>query len=227
MRIHPEFGSYLRERLGGRRDAMHRRLAEYLGVNPSQVSNYKDGQSPSLVRCVQIANFFGDDPEEVVRLVGKEGEWSELKDLLRGELTTLGEVDGPEPRMPLVGHAEAGDVELEFEYDDQGFPPGAADEYLFPADEMCDATAYALVIRGDSMEPLFHDGDRVVVSPARPFIPKRLYVLKSRKGKVWLKRVERHGDTFSLLSVNPAYPPIYLAADEVAWLHAVTWVRFR
>ena len=221
----------MRRRLGSRRDAMHGRLAEFLGVHPSQISAYKDGQSPSLIRCVQIARFFGVDPERVASMVGKEAEWFELREMLeevlRGELASAGEAESPAQRIPVIGNVEAGDVELAFEYTDQGFPPGAADEYLSPDVELGDPTAYGLVIRGESMEPLFRDGDRVVASPARPFVPKRLYVVRSHKGQVWLKRVERHGETYSLLSVNPAYPPIYLHEKDVAWLHAVTWVRFR
>jgi hypothetical protein len=230
MRRFPEFADYLRGRLGSRRDGMHGRLAEHLGVHQSFISACKKGESPGLINCVKVALFFGDDPEEVLSLVGKEAEWRGLKGLfegfLAGELVSAGEAVGPGLRIPVVGHVEAGDVELEFEYDDQGFPPGAADEYLTPGWELGDANAYGLVIRGDSMEPLFRAGDRVVVSPARPFVPKRLFVVRSRDGKVWLKRVERHGGTYSLLSVNPAYPPIYLAVEDVEWLHAVTWVRF-
>ena len=176
MRTFSEFAEFIRERLGTRRDAMHGRLAEYLGVHPSQVSAYKEGQSPSLVRCVQIARFFGEEPGRVAALVGKREEWESLRgmlaDVLRGELASAGEA-GPAGRVPVIGHAEAGDVELAYEYTDQGFPPGAADEYLSPAEELGDPAAYGLVIRGRSMEPLFRDGDRVVVSPARPFVPGR------------------------------------------------------
>jgi SOS-response transcriptional repressor LexA len=231
MRRFPKFARFMRERLGSRRDALHGRLAEYLGVHPSQVTAYKDGQSPSLVRCIQIARFFGEDAGEVAALVGKGEELRAtlglVEGVLRGELASAGESDQGAAGVPVMGHAEAGEVELACEYTDRGFPPGAADDHLSPAAELADPNAYALVIRGEGMEPLFGDGDRVVVSPARPFVPRRLYVVRSREGQVWLRRVERHGDTYSLLSVNPAYPPIYLNALEVSWLHAVTWVRFR
>ena len=230
MRTFSEFAEFIRERLGTRRDAMHGRLAEYLGVHPSQVSAYKEGQSPSLIRCLQIARFFGEEPERVVSLVGKEAEWEALRgmlaEVLRGKLASTGESEHG-ARVPVIGHAEAGGVELEYEYTDHGYPPGAADEHLSPTEELGDPSAYGLAIRGRSMEPLFRDGDRVVVSPARPFVPGRLHVVHSKKGQVQLRLVERHGDTYSLLSINPSYPPIYLQIGDVAWLHAVTWVRFR
>lgn len=220
----------MRSRLGSRRDGMHGRLAEHLGVHQSFISACKKGESPGLINCVKIALFFGDAPEKVLTLVGKEGEWESLRVLflsvLRGDLVSAGEAVESGFRIPVIGHAEAGDVELEFEYGDQGFPPGAADEYLTVGAELGDPQAYGLVIRGDSMEPVFRTGDRIVVSPVRPFVPKRLYVVRSKGGQVWLKRVERHGDTYSLLSVNPAYPPIYLGVGDVRWLHAVSWVRF-
>jgi SOS-response transcriptional repressor LexA len=231
MRTYPKFAAFMQARLGSRRDTMHTRLAEYLGVHPSQITAYKEGQSPSLVRCIQIARFFGEDPEKIAAMVGKKHELSELRglmeDLLRGELTSVGEAESLPAQIHIVGRADAGEVELALEYTDHGFPPGAAEEHLSLTADLSDPNAYALEIRGRSMEPLFSEGDRVIVSPSRPFVPGKLCVVRARGGKVWLRRVERHGDTYSLLSVNPAYPPVYLHARDVAWLHAVTSVRFR
>jgi len=227
MRRFPEFADFLRRRLGGRRDAMHARLADYLSVHPSQITAYKDGQSPSLVRCIQIARFFGEEPEKVVAMVDKTAEWLEARDIIVGDITAAGEFESPPARLPLVGFAEAGGVELAFDYSEQGFPPGAADEYLSPAADLSDPGAYALAVRGGGLEPLLRGGDLLVVSPARPFVPRRLHVVRARDGRVRLRLVERHGDTYSLLSINPAYPPVYLHIDDVDWLHAVAWIRFR
>ena len=227
MRRFKKFADFLRAKLGGRRDAMHARLAEYLGVHPSQISTYKDGQSPSLSRCLQIARFFGEPPERIVALVDKTAEWRQLRAIVAGDIASTGEAEPSPARLPLVGTAQADGVELAFDYTDQGFPPGAADEFLSAPAELADPNAYALLIRGDGMEPLLREGDRVVVSPAQPFVPRRLHVVRARDGRAWLRLVERHGDTYSLLSINPAYPPVYLHADDLAWLHSVTSIRFR
>jgi phage repressor protein C with HTH and peptisase S24 domain len=71
---------------------------------------------------------------------------------------------GPARRIPLIGMAQAGG---EGYFGDGGYPVGAGwDEVSIP--EVGDPHAYALEISGDSMEPVFRDGDMVVVSPAAP-----------------------------------------------------------
>ena len=49
-------------------------------------------------------------------------------------------------------------------FDDGGFPTGGGwDEVAFP--EVPDPNAYALEISGESMMPLYRDGDIVIISP--------------------------------------------------------------
>ena len=68
----------------------------------------------------------------------------------------------PAHTIPVIGHAQAGGNGY---FDDAGYPVGAGwDEVAFP--DLGDPNAYALEIAGDSMEPVYRDGDIVVVSPA-------------------------------------------------------------
>src|ERR1700710_2885482 len=61
-------------------------------------------------------------------------------------------------RIPLLGLAQAGGDGF---FDDGGFPVGGSwDEVSVP--EIGDPNAYALEISGDSMEPVFREGDMVV-----------------------------------------------------------------
>ena len=67
-------------------------------------------------------------------------------------------------RIPLIGLAQAG---ADGYFDDGGYPAGGGwDEIAVP--EVGDQNAYALEISGESMEPVFRDGDMVIVSPAAP-----------------------------------------------------------
>ena len=59
-------------------------------------------------------------------------------------------------RVPLIGFAQAGGEGF---FDDGGYPVGGGwDEVALP--EIADPNAYALEISGESMEPVFRDGDR-------------------------------------------------------------------
>lgn len=51
-------------------------------------------------------------------------------------------------------------------FDDLGYPPGAADDYVRCPD-LHDAHAFAVRVVGDLMEPKYREGDIVIFSPAR------------------------------------------------------------
>ena len=63
--------------------------------------------------------------------------------------------------IPLIGLTQAGGGGF---FDDGGFPVGQGwDQIRFP--RVDDDNAYALEVTGDSMEPLYRDGDILIVSP--------------------------------------------------------------
>jgi phage repressor protein C with HTH and peptisase S24 domain len=65
-------------------------------------------------------------------------------------------------RVPVIGYAQAGSDGF---FDDAGYPAGNGwDELEFP--HVTDDRAYALEVSGDSMEPVYRDGDIIIVSPA-------------------------------------------------------------
>lgn len=123
-------------------------------------------------------------------------------------------------RIPLIGFAQAGG---EGYFDDGGYPVGGAwDEVETP--EIPDPHAYALEIAGDSMEPVFRDGDRVIVSPAAPVRRGDRVVVRTRRGEVMAKQLARQSARrLELRSLNPEYPDYSFDLLEVAWMHRVVW----
>ncbi|MEK7821157.1 MAG: helix-turn-helix transcriptional regulator, partial [Pseudomonadota bacterium] len=89
--------------------------------------------------------------------------------------------------VPLIGFAQAGAAGY---FDDAGYPTGAGwDEIPFPA--LGDPHAYALEISGDSMEPVYRDGDVIIVSPdANPRRGDRV-VIRTKAGEVMVKQLRR------------------------------------
>ncbi|MEO1200399.1 MAG: helix-turn-helix transcriptional regulator, partial [Pseudomonadota bacterium] len=94
----------------------------------------------------------------------------------------------PEQRsMPLIGMAEAGQGGF---FDDGGFPAGSGwDEVAFP--DVPDRHAYALEISGDSMMPLYRDGDVIIVSPESSIRRGDRIVVKTHDGEVMAKILAR------------------------------------
>jgi phage repressor protein C with HTH and peptisase S24 domain len=81
----------------------------------------------------------------------------------------------------------------------------------------------AIRVEGDSMEPLLNDGDEILVDRSpRPF---RDGIHVVRLGDtLMVKRVASAGaGRMALLSQNLAYPPVEVAAEEVAIIGRVVW----
>jgi phage repressor protein C with HTH and peptisase S24 domain len=123
-------------------------------------------------------------------------------------------------RIPLIGLAQAGSEGF---FDDGGYPVGGGwDEVSLP--DISDANAYALEISGDSMEPVFRDGDMVIVSPAAPIRRGDRVVGRTTRGEVMAKQlVRRSAKRVELRSLNPEHPDYSFELNEVAWLHRIIW----
>lgn len=126
----------------------------------------------------------------------------------------------PARRIPLLGLAQAGSEGF---FDDAGYPVGGSwDEVGLP--EVGDPHAYALEIAGDSMEPVFRDGDMVVVSPAAPIRRNDRVVLRTQAGEVMAKQLARRSARrIELKSLNPEHRDRSFDLVEVAWVHRIVW----
>ena len=126
----------------------------------------------------------------------------------------------PARRIPLVGFAQAG---LDGFFDDAGFPVGGSwDEVGLP--EIADPHAYALEIAGDSMTPVFRDGDMVVVSPAAPIRRGDRVVARTLGGEVMAKQLARRSARrMELKSLNPEHRDRSFDLTDIAWVHRIIW----
>jgi phage repressor protein C with HTH and peptisase S24 domain len=122
--------------------------------------------------------------------------------------------------IPLIGMAQAGGDGF---FDDGGYPVGGGwDEVSIP--EVGDPHAYALEISGDSMEPVFRDGDMVVVSPAAPIRRGDRVVVRTARGEAMAKQlVRRSARRIELRSLNPEHPDYSFDLTQVAWMHRIIW----
>ena len=121
-------------------------------------------------------------------------------------------------RIPLIGMAQAG---AEGFFDDGGYPAGAGwDEVELPMTS--DANAYALTISGDSMEPVYREGDAIIVSPAAPVRVGDRVVARSTDGAVMAKLLQRRTvNRIELASLNPAFPDLRFPAQKIVWMHRI------
>ena len=160
--------------------------------------------------------------ESINKVLGATGAgWAEFAALVTGVPTMLkGGRATAGRRIPLIGLAQAGGDGF---FDDGGYPVGGGwDEIALP--EIGDPNAYALEIAGESMEPVFRDGDMVIVSPAAPVRRGDRVVVRTRKGEVMAKELKRQSARrIDLRSLNPAHPDYGFDLSEITWMHRVVW----
>ncbi len=123
-------------------------------------------------------------------------------------------------RVPLIGLAQAGSDGY---FDDGGFPVGGGwDEVSLP--EIADPNAYALEISGESMEPVFRDGDLVIVSPSAPIRRGDRVVVRTKDGQVMAKQLARRSARrVDLKSLNPEHADYSFDLSDVTWMHRIVW----
>ena len=121
--------------------------------------------------------------------------------------------------IPLIGFAQAGAGGY---FDDAGFPAGQGwDEVEFPTGT--DGT-FALEVSGDSMEPLYRDGDVLLVSRSEQVRRGDRVVVRTLEGEVMAKVLHRRTpNTVELRSINPAHKDRVFSPDDIDWIGRIVW----
>jgi phage repressor protein C with HTH and peptisase S24 domain len=126
----------------------------------------------------------------------------------------------PARNVPLLGFAQAGVGGF---FDDGGFPAGQGwDEVQFPATDH--DNVYALEVSGNSMEPLYRDGDVIIVQPGASIRKRDRVVVKTRDGEVMAKELARKTATLvELVSMNPEHEDRVIPLKDVEWIARIVW----
>lgn len=132
----------------------------------------------------------------------------------------VGALPRQQPTVPLVGFAQAGAGGF---FDDAGFPAGHGHDLVeLPA--RSSETSYALKVQGDSMLPLYRDGDVLIVEPGASIRRGDRVVVKTAGGEVMAKVLERQTPkVIALISLNPAHPDRELPMADVEWVARIVW----
>lgn len=135
-------------------------------------------------------------------------------------LVSESETNRPRHGVPLLGFAQAGAGGF---FDDGGFPAGQGfDTIDLPAGP--EEGSYALKVQGDSMLPLYRNGDVLIVRPDASLRKGDRVVVKTRGGEVMAKVLARRSNAdMDLHSLNPEHPARRLRSDEVEWVARIVW----
>lgn len=198
------------DRLAGVHGLTPSGLARRAGLDPTtfnpskRTTKHAKPRWPSTESLAKILEATSTPFEDFVALVG-------------GEQARAPERAGR--RLPLLPFDEAG---LPSVFDDAGFPVGEQWEQTdFPALE--DRHAYALEVRGAGFEPIYRDGDVLVLSPTAQ-VRKNDRIVMRRTDCVMTAGVLLR-KTAQRLQILPfgALAPETLPLPEVAWQARIVW----
>jgi phage repressor protein C with HTH and peptisase S24 domain len=132
----------------------------------------------------------------------------------------LGSVSPSAATVPLIGFAQAGAGGY---FDDAGFPAGQGWDLIEVPAGRSDGS-FALKVQGDSMLPLYRDGDVLIVTPGAQVRRGDRVVVKTSAGEVMAKLLERQtATTIELVSLNPEHPNRTFALGDIEWVARIVW----
>lgn len=125
--------------------------------------------------------------------------------------------------VPLLAMCECGPS---MAFDDGGY------EYAgFVAFNIDDPLAFAVKLSGDSMTPQYWPGDVAVITPSKPLRNGAVVIArisedqdKQHGGEVMCKLYQASGDSVTLSSYNPAFPPMTFSRRSFNWIYPVAQV---
>jgi phage repressor protein C with HTH and peptisase S24 domain len=185
-------------------------LSNLIGRNASYLQQFVRKGSPRKLEEGDrrtLARFFGIDeselgaPEEISSAMVAAPDWVDV------------------PRLSLDASAGPGSLAGE------EAPIGA---FRFSArwlrgQGLDPARLSAIAVAGDSMEPLLRDGDEILVDTAPRPLRDGIYVARLDDALLVKRIALGRGGTVSLISANPAYPPIEAPRDELEVIGRVVW----
>ncbi len=183
-------------------------LARRSGLDPTTFNKSKritkEGRHhwPSTESVSKILAATGDSLAEFLALMGQDNAYIS------------------DQRLPVIGFAQAGDKGY---FDDAGYPTGSGwGEVLFP--QISDLHAFALEISGTSMEPIYRDGDTILVSPGADIRRGDRVVVKTKDGEVMAKQLSRQSARkIEVPSLNKDHPDRSLDVEEIDWMARIVW----
>lgn len=199
------------DRLAARNRLSASALAKNAGLDPTAFNKSKrvagDGRPrwPSTESLAKIMTATG---------IGLE----ELFELLAGG--PKAPVRSISLHIPLLGLAQAGDGGY---FDDAGLPTGDGwDEVAFPGSG--GENIMAIEVSGESMLPLYRDGDVLLVDRSAQCRKGDRVVVRTTEGEVLAKVLARQtARSIELVSLNPEHKNRSFAPQDIDWMARIVW----
>jgi len=175
-------------------------LADRLGVSKQTVSTWVNGlNTPRTEKLDRLCEILNCDRNAL---------------LMKTRATELFDERPvpPQGMLPVIGLASCGKGVIAAE---------DVFEYVAADNRYCDADHYYLEISGDSMSPIFNDGDLVLVHRQTSVDSGAVGVFIVDGEEGYIKKVKYDAENIDLISYNPYYPPMHFEGPDVLRVYVV------
>lgn len=205
-------------------------LAEKLNVSRTTISMWENESSLPLYETLNtLSEIFGEPINLIVQSIT---EWNEEKQdeydrlLTREEKIEFIEQNGVPPhlakfyhseknkknerkknRIPVLGYVRGGNPSLAYE-EVIGYEE-------ITEDMMNSGEYFGLIVKGDSMEPRFTEGDTVIVKKQSSADTGNIIVALIGENDATIKKIIIDEKGIILQPLNPAYKPKYFSRDDI------------
>ena len=193
------------------------KLARDVGVKPQAVQAWESGKNCPSRKSIQILS----------NVLQVSAHWLEFGTSV--ELSGLSQKDSNVVSLaipteiktvPLISWVTAGnwgDIS-------ENYPPGHGEE-MIPCPSKCGPLSFALMVKGDSMEPDYPDRSVIIVDPERePRHNSDVVVRLNGEMEATFKRLKIDGPRWFLHPVNDRYPVLPLEGKDFTICGVVVWV---
>jgi len=201
------------------------RLAKTFGYSPSGLAKQAGLDATSFNKSKRISpdgKPRWPSTESVSRVLAATG--ATMSDFV----AMVDDFDSPHSKqtatIPVIGFAQASKQGF---FDEEGCPQGDRwNEIQFPDYNASNNDGYyALEISGDSMHPLYRNGDVLVVSPKAQLRNGDRIVLKTTAGDVMAKElIKQNATRVEINPFNPKHKNEEISMKDIAWMGRIIWV---
>lgn len=166
-------------------------VANKIGVSPQTFNTWIQGIAlPRMGKVQMLADYFGIRKSDLI-----EERQNITKQKSKGVV------------IPVLGHVAAG-IPIEMIED-------IIDTEEIPEDMAKHGEFFALKIKGDSMTPSINNSDVVIVRQQEDAENGDIVIAAINGNDAVCKRLKKYSDGISLISLNPAYEPLYFNTSEI------------
>lgn len=190
------------------RDIKPVELSEKTGIDKSKISSYMSGRYKAKQDGVYLLAKALDVNE--AWLMGLDVPMERTTTDIFQKIGAIPLSEIKTVKIPILGKIKAG-----YDYLAQ---ENIIDYIAFKVDGADKENYYALNVVGDSMEPLFDDGDTVIVHKQDDFENGQNCVVLINGNEATVKKVYKEDNGIKLKAVNPYYPPKSFSKKEIKQL---------